>query len=95
MTRLDKIRNQYLRGSFQSRPNIRKNTESRLQGGTAYTKEMKIINEVKIALILPEEKRSRDRPRLSSWSNIARHMKKAQLSEPTTQDRLSWVVGNM
>ncbi|KAI5635164.1 endonuclease-reverse transcriptase domain-containing protein [Phthorimaea operculella] len=44
----------------------------------------------KIALNLPEKKGGRGRPPLTWWSNIQRDLKKAQLPEPTTQDRLTW-----
>lgn len=89
VTRVDRVRNELIRGSFKVTPITDKMTESRLRW---YGHVMRRDDDhvVKIALKLPEPKRGRGRPPSTWWSNIERDLKKAQLPKQTTQDRRAW-----
>lgn len=89
VTRLDKVRNEYIRGSFKVAPIHNKLTENRLRW---YGHVMRRPEEhvVKTALSLPENKRGRGRPPLTWWTSMTKLLKKEQLPDPTTLDRMSW-----
>jgi exonuclease III len=88
-TRHDKIRNEYIRGSFKVAPIPEKLSESRLRW---YGHVMRRPDDyvVKKALNIPERKRGRGRPPSTWWTSMTRLLKKEQLPDPTTQDRATW-----
>ncbi|XP_048000301.1 uncharacterized protein LOC125237350 [Leguminivora glycinivorella] len=89
VTRLDKVRNEYIRGSFKVAPIAQKLTENRLRW-YGHIKRRSEDHVVQIALGLPERKRGGGRPPLTWWSKIQRDLKEAHLPEKTIQDRVSW-----
>lgn len=89
VTRLDRVRNEYIRGSFKVAPIADEITENRLRW-YGHIKRRNEDHVVQIALNLPEQKRGRGRPPMTWWSNIERDLKQAQLPGPTTQDRTTW-----
>lgn len=89
VTRLDKIRNEYVQGSFKVTPISEKLTEKRLRWyGHVMRRDSEHV--VHKALSIPEGKKKRGRPPLTWWTSMANLIKKTQLPDPTTQDRLSW-----
>ncbi|XP_047543303.1 uncharacterized protein LOC125075640 [Vanessa atalanta] len=89
VTRLDKIKNEYIRGSFKVAPISDKLTESRLRwyGHVMRRDEDHVVRK---ALKLPEQKRGRGRPPATWWTSMTKLLTKEELPDPTTQDRLSW-----
>ncbi|XP_073950972.1 uncharacterized protein [Choristoneura fumiferana] len=89
VTRLDKVRNEHIRGSYKVAPIADKVKESRMRW---YGHVMRRSDDhvVKKALALPDNNRGRGRPLATWWSTISRDLKQAQLNEETTQDRPTW-----
>ncbi|XP_037869228.1 uncharacterized protein LOC119628996 [Bombyx mori] len=89
VTKMNRVRNEYIRGSFKVTSITDKMTENRLR---CYGHIMRRDEDdvVKVALGLPEQKKGRGRPPSTWWSNIERDLKKAQLPKLTTQDRSAW-----
>ncbi|KAI5642476.1 hypothetical protein NE865_05503 [Phthorimaea operculella] len=89
VTRLDKVRNEYIRGSFKVAPIADKLKESRLRWfGHIMRRDDDYV--VKTAMNLPEKKRGRGRPPYTWYTSMATLMKKEDLPDPTTLDRMSW-----
>ncbi|XP_045492918.1 uncharacterized protein LOC123700390 [Colias croceus] len=89
VTRLDKVRNEYIRGSFKVAPISEKLTEQRLRWyGHVMRREENHV--VRRALNLPNRRRGLGRPPATWWSTISKDMERAQLNKQTTQDRPSW-----
>ncbi|XP_061729381.1 uncharacterized protein LOC133534295 [Cydia pomonella] len=88
ITRLDRVRNEYVRGSFKA-PIPEKLTENRLRW---FEHVMRRDDEyiVKKALDLPEKKRGRGRPPATWWTSMATLLDRNNLPDPTTLDRMSW-----
>ncbi|CAH2210124.1 jg25442, partial [Pararge aegeria aegeria] len=81
VTRLDKVRNEYIRGSYKVAHITDKMTEGRLRWygrGDDHA--------VRKALALPEHKRKRGRPASTWWTTVAKDIKNANLIDVTTQD---------
>ncbi|XP_063370241.1 uncharacterized protein LOC134658486 [Cydia amplana] len=89
VTRIDKIRNEFIRGSFKVTPVSEKLTETRLRW---YGHVMRRDDDhvVQKALALPECKKGKGRPPLTWWTSMAKLLEKTQLPDPTTEDRSSW-----
>ncbi|XP_061715960.1 uncharacterized protein LOC133524124 [Cydia pomonella] len=89
VTRLDKVHNEHIRGSYKVAPITDKIKESRMRWyGHVMRRDEDHV--VKKALSLPDSKRGRGRP-LATWrSTISKDLKQAQLNEETTQDRPIW-----
>ncbi|XP_047999834.1 uncharacterized protein LOC125236958 [Leguminivora glycinivorella] len=89
VTRLDKIRNEYIRGSFKVAPVIEKMTESRLRWfGHVMRRDEEYP--VKKALAILDKKRGRGKPPTTWWTTVSKEIQRAQLNTQTTQDRVSW-----
>ncbi|XP_047995668.1 uncharacterized protein LOC125233640 [Leguminivora glycinivorella] len=89
VTRLDRVRNEYVRGSFRVAPIPEKLTENRLRWfGHVMRRDDEYV--VKRALDLPEKKRGRGRPPSTWWTCMAKLLKTNNLPDPTTLDRMSW-----
>ncbi|XP_059048811.1 uncharacterized protein LOC131844043 [Achroia grisella] len=89
VTRLDRVRNEYIRGSFKVAPITEKLTESRLRwyGHVMRSDEDYVV---KKGLKLPECKRGRGRPPATWWTSMNKLVAAEKLPDPTTQARLSW-----
>lgn len=88
VTRLDRIRNEYVRGSFKVAPIQDKLLESRLRWyGHTRRGNDHIVN---IALSLPERPRGSGRPKSTWCSNIRNDLKNLNIEEQTTQNRPLW-----
>ncbi|XP_063358836.1 uncharacterized protein LOC134648275 [Cydia amplana] len=90
VTRLDKVKNEYIRGSYKVAPITNKVTESRLRwyGHVMRRPEDHVVRQ---ALALPNREASRrGRPKATWWSTVTRDLERAQLTPKTTQDRRSW-----
>ncbi|XP_061708232.1 uncharacterized protein LOC133518587 [Cydia pomonella] len=89
VTRIDKIRNELIRGSFKVSPIFEKLTETRLRwyGHVMRRDDGHVVQR---ALALPEGKKRGGRPHLTWWTSMAKLLEKAQLPNPTTRDRSSW-----
>ncbi|GBP42867.1 hypothetical protein EVAR_27220_1 [Eumeta japonica] len=84
VTRLDNVRNEYIRCSFIVAPITDKMTED----GMNMPKKRDENHMVQIVLNLPEQKRSKDCLPMTWWSNIKRHLEQVQLpAESITQNR--------
>ncbi|XP_061721100.1 uncharacterized protein LOC133527920 [Cydia pomonella] len=89
VTRLDRIRNEYVRGSFKVVPIGDKLVERRMRWfGHVMRRDEEYP--VKKALAIPEERRERGRPLATWWTTVAKDLERAQLNTETTQDRWSW-----
>ncbi|XP_061723665.1 uncharacterized protein LOC133529880 [Cydia pomonella] len=86
ITRLDRVRNEYVRGSFKVAPIPEKLTENRLR---CFEHVMRRDDEyiVKKALDLQENNRGRGRPPATSMATL---LDRNNLPDPTTLDRMSW-----
>ncbi|XP_063534964.1 uncharacterized protein LOC134744947, partial [Cydia strobilella] len=89
VTRLDKVRNEHIRGSFKIAPITEKLSEQRLRW---YGHIMRRGDDhvVKKALALQETKRGPGRRPATWWSTVSKDLERAQLNPQTTQDRRSW-----
>ncbi|XP_063623124.1 uncharacterized protein LOC134795222 [Cydia splendana] len=89
VTRLDKVRNEHIRGSYKVAPITDKIQESRLRwyGHIMRRDEDHVVRK---ALALPNNKRGRGRPPATWWSTISMDLKQTQLNKETTQDRPTW-----
>nr|XP_032512124.1 uncharacterized protein LOC116766391 [Danaus plexippus plexippus] len=89
VTILDKIRNEYVQGSFKVIPVQEKLTETPLRwyGHVMWRDSEHLVHR---ALAIPGNKRGRGRPPLTWWTSIVNIVNKTQLPDPTAQDRLSW-----
>ncbi|XP_055377191.1 uncharacterized protein LOC129609284 [Condylostylus longicornis] len=89
VTKLDKIRNEYLRGTFKVADIKEKLAEKRLRW---YGHVMRRDEEhpVRKALNLSIPKRGPGRPPSTLLGTINKDMSKAGLNAETTQDRSSW-----
>ncbi|XP_063830298.1 uncharacterized protein LOC135079575 [Ostrinia nubilalis] len=90
VTRLDKVRNEHIRGSYKVAPITDKIKESRMRwyGHVMRGDEDHVV---KKALALPDSKRGRRGRPLATWrSTISKDLKQSQLNEETTQDRAIW-----
>ncbi|KAG7296805.1 hypothetical protein JYU34_020747 [Plutella xylostella] len=89
VTRLDKVRNEHIRGSFKVAPIAEKLKETRLRWfGHVMRREDDYA--VKKAMHIPSQSRGRGRPPATWWSNIEKEMKAQNLTTSTTRDRISW-----
>jgi hypothetical protein len=88
VTRLDRVRNEHIRGSFGVAPVFEKVKEARLRwyGHVMRHKD----HAVHSALNITEQKRGRGRPSATWWRSVEKEMKEAQIDEATTQNRKSW-----
>ncbi|KAI8439845.1 hypothetical protein MSG28_001314 [Choristoneura fumiferana] len=89
VTRLDKVRNEHVRGSFKVAPVAEKLKESRLRW-YGHIKRRDESYSVKIALNIPTKPRGKGRPPSTWWTNVERDLKALNISPTTTQDRASW-----
>ncbi|XP_063547626.1 uncharacterized protein LOC134755078 [Cydia strobilella] len=89
VTRLDKVRNEYIRGSYKVAPITDKIQESRLRwyGHIMRRDEDHVVRK---ALALPNNKRGGGRPPATWWSTISMDLEQSQLNKQTTQDRPTW-----
>ncbi|XP_063542747.1 uncharacterized protein LOC134751292 [Cydia strobilella] len=89
VTRLDRVRNEYIRGSFKVAPIVDKMVESRMRW-YGHVMRRDENNAVKKALAIPDKRRGRGRPCATWWTTVANDLERAQLDKQTTQDRLTW-----
>ncbi|XP_048001453.1 uncharacterized protein LOC125238221 [Leguminivora glycinivorella] len=88
VTRLDKVRNDYIRGTFKTASITDKLKEGRLRW-FGHVMRREDTHTVRKVLDTPNPSRGRGRPPASWWSNVQRDLK--QLSPTTTtRDRASW-----
>ncbi|XP_059050306.1 uncharacterized protein LOC131845282 [Achroia grisella] len=86
VTRLDRLRNEYIPGSFKVVPITEKLTESLLRWyGHVMRSDKDYV--VKKGLKLPECKRGRGRPPATWWTSMNKLVAAEKLPDPTTQDR--------
>ncbi|CAK1595248.1 unnamed protein product [Parnassius mnemosyne] len=91
VTRLDKVRNEYIRGSFKVAPIVDKMVESRMRWyGHVMRREEE--HPVRKALAIPEKKKGRGRPLATWWTTVSKDLERAQLEIQATQDRKSWRI---
>ncbi|KAL0881976.1 hypothetical protein ABMA27_001728 [Loxostege sticticalis] len=89
VTRLDRVRNEHIRGSFKVTPVPEKLKETRLRWyGHIMRREENYS--VKTVLNIETQRRQRGRPPATWWSNVERDLKSQNLSPATTRDRISW-----
>ncbi|XP_063540748.1 uncharacterized protein LOC134749662 [Cydia strobilella] len=89
VTRLDRIRNEHVRGTFRVAPIIDKVKESRLRWHGHIMRQDDRFP-VKSVLNIPTKSLGRGKPPDTWWSNIKREMKAQNLTPMTTQNRASW-----
>ena len=89
VTRLDKIRNEYIRGTFKVAPITEKVQENRLRW-YGHIMRRNDSYSVKTVLNITTQQRTRGRPPASWWSNVERDLKQQNLTPLTTRDRTSW-----
>ncbi|XP_073964291.1 uncharacterized protein [Choristoneura fumiferana] len=89
VTLMDKVRNEYVRGSFRVAPIIEKVKEKRLRwyGHVQRRPEDHIV---KLALNLPVTKRGRGRPPSTWLTTVEKDLKEAKLDASTAHDRAKW-----
>lgn len=89
VTLLDKIRNEYIRGSFKVAPITEKVQEKRLRW-YGHVQRRPDDHMVKLALNLPTTKLSRGRP-LSTWlTTVEKDLKERKLDTNAAQNRAKW-----
>ncbi|XP_061724459.1 uncharacterized protein LOC133530538 [Cydia pomonella] len=89
VTRLDKVRNEYVLGSFKVAPITEKLKESRMRCyGHVLRRDENYI--VRKAMNIPSNPKGRVRRPATWWSYVEREMRTQNLTTRTTQDRLSW-----
>ncbi|XP_059047380.1 uncharacterized protein LOC131842831 [Achroia grisella] len=90
ITRLDKIRNEYVRGSLAVRDIAEKMQESRLRWyGHVKRKPPDYVGNLALQLSIPG-RRGRGRPR-KGWDDVvARDMIECEVSEDDVRDRIKW-----
>lgn len=89
VTLLDKIRNEYVRGSFQVASVINKVKEKRLRW-YGHIQRRPDDHLVKLALDLPATKRTRGRPPTTWLTTVEKDLKEAHLTKDVAQDRARW-----
>ncbi|XP_047986492.1 uncharacterized protein LOC125226544 [Leguminivora glycinivorella] len=89
VTRLDKVRNDYVRGSFKVAPIVEKVKESRLRW-YGHIQRREDDDVVKKVLNIPKSTRGRGKPPATWWNNIKKEMDRDNLSTQTTQKRVLW-----
>ncbi|XP_063542397.1 uncharacterized protein LOC134750721 [Cydia strobilella] len=88
-TRLDRIRNEYIRGSFKVAPIGDKMVERRMRWfGHVMRRDEEYP--VKKALAIPEKRKGGGRPLATWWTTVSKDLERAQLETQTTQGRRSW-----
>ncbi|XP_063540276.1 uncharacterized protein LOC134749304 [Cydia strobilella] len=89
VTRLDRVRNVYVRGSFKVAPIAEKMAESRMRW---FWHVMRRNEEyaVKKALAIPDKTNSKGSPLTTWWTTVTKDMERAQTNISTTQDRKTW-----
>lgn len=91
VTMEDKVRNEFIRGTFKVRPINEKIKENRLRWyGHVMRREEDHI--VKTALRLEESRAGRGRPHPTWLSTIQKDMRNDNLEETTIQNRRSWRI---
>lgn len=89
VTRLDKIKNEYIRGSFKVAPIVEKVKESRMRWyGHIHRRNGE--HPVQKALDIKDRPRGRGRPPATWWTNMQKEMQGENLSAQTTQNRALW-----
>ncbi|KAL0809484.1 hypothetical protein ABMA28_011031 [Loxostege sticticalis] len=89
VTRLDKVRNEYVRGSFGVAPIAEKMRESRLRW-YGHIMRRDENHPVRRALSIPERPKGRGRPPATWWSNVQNEIRKQNLEPQTTRSRTLW-----
>ncbi|XP_063547859.1 uncharacterized protein LOC134755320 [Cydia strobilella] len=91
VTRLDKVRNEYVRGSFKVAPIAEKVKEGRLRW---YGHVMRRDDSHPVKTVLDinstQRPRGRGRPPATWWYTVERDLKTQNIPLLTTQDRLAW-----
>ncbi|XP_048006059.1 uncharacterized protein LOC125241562 [Leguminivora glycinivorella] len=89
VTLLDKLRNQYIRGSFKIAPIVEKLKEKCLRW-YGHIQRRSDDHMVKLALKLPTAKRNSGRPPTTWWTTVEKDLKEAHLNKDIAQDRARW-----
>ncbi|XP_045542031.1 uncharacterized protein LOC123723448 [Papilio machaon] len=89
VTLLDKIRNEYIRGSFKVAPITEKLKEKRLRW-FGHIQRRPDDHMIKLALNMPTTKRTRGRPPATWLTTVQKDLKSALLSPDEAQDRANW-----
>ncbi|XP_063383454.1 uncharacterized protein LOC134669431 [Cydia fagiglandana] len=90
VTRLDKVRNEYVRGSFKVAPIAEKVKEGRLRW---YGHVMRRDDSYSVKTVLnisTQRSRGRGRPPATWWYTVERDLKTQNIPLLTTQDRPAW-----
>ncbi|XP_061717585.1 uncharacterized protein LOC133525314 [Cydia pomonella] len=89
VTRLDRVRNEYVRGSFKVAP-IAENMAESCMRWFGYVMRRDEEYAVKKALAIPEQKNGKGMP-LTTWSTtVTKDMERVQINTQTTHDRKTW-----
>ncbi|XP_063534972.1 uncharacterized protein LOC134744955 [Cydia strobilella] len=89
VTRLDRVRNVYVRGSFKVAPIAEKMAESRMRWfGHVMRRNEEYA--VKKSLAIPDKTNGKGRPLTTWWTTVTKDMERAQTNISTTQDRKTW-----
>ncbi|XP_041973821.1 uncharacterized protein LOC121729387 [Aricia agestis] len=89
VTRIDKVRNEYIRGSFGVASVVEKVKESRLRW-YGHIQRRDDAYAVKKVLNIPNVYKRPGRPPATWWNNIKREMDQESLTTETTQNRKFW-----
>ncbi|XP_047990709.1 uncharacterized protein LOC125229811 [Leguminivora glycinivorella] len=89
VTRLDKVRNEFVRGSFKVAPVADKLKENRLRWFGHINRRGDDYS-VKTALNILTKPRGRGSSLSTWWTRIEKDLKALNISPTTTQDRRSW-----